>query len=224
MTTTRLWRLAGALALAHIVLVLGGVSVEQTPVLGDAAADTAAALVGSPLSTEFSGGYVEYLGFLVFLVGALLLARLLRGSSETSGWLAACISGTAVTYTAVNVATGFAAGAAALYDGHHGAPLATITTVNDVRNFAFFLSIGVLGVFTMAVAGAVHATRVLPTWLAYTGYVVGLVCIAAVPTARLGGIDSANLLWLVWFLAFGIRALRGPRTAPAAVSAVPVGA
>ena len=49
---------------------------------------------------------------------------------------------------------GLAAGAAALYDGHHGAPLATITTVNDVRNFAFFLSIGVLGVFTLAVAGA----------------------------------------------------------------------
>ena len=171
-----------------------------------------------------AGGYVEYLGFLVFLVGALLLARLLRGTSEISGWLAACIGGTAVTYTAATIATGFAAGAAALYDGHHGAPLATITTVNDVRNFAFFLSIGVLGVFTLAVAGAVHATRTLPTWLAYTGYVVGLVSIAAVPAARVGGTDSANLLWLVWFLALGVAALRGPRSVAAAVEAVSIGA
>jgi hypothetical protein len=224
MTTSRLWRLAGALAFAHIVLLLAGVVLEQTPLLGASAADTTAALVRSPLSTELAGGYVEYLGFLVFLVGALLLARLLRGTSEISGWLAACIGGTAVTYTAATIATGFAAGAAALYDGHHGAPLATITTVNDVRNFAFFLSVGVLGVFTMAVAGAIHATRTLPRWLAYTGYVVGLVCIAAVPLARLGAIDSANLLWLVWFLALGVAALRGPRSVPAVESAVPVGA
>jgi hypothetical protein len=222
--TLRLWRLAGALALAHIVLLFAGVALEQTPLLGASAADTTTALVHSPLSTVYAGGYVEYLGFLVFLIGALLLARLLRGTSETSGWLAACISGTAVTYTAVTVATGFAAGAAALYNGHHGAPLATITTVNDVRNFAFFLSVGVLGVFTMAVAGAVHATRTLPRWLAYTGYVVGPVCIAAVPLARWGAIDSANLLWLVWFLAFAVAALRGPRSVPAAAPAVPVGA
>jgi hypothetical protein len=224
MTTLRLWRLAGALALAHIVLLLGGVALEQTPLLGATAADTAAALVRSPLSNEFTGGYLEYLGFLVFLIGALLLARLLRGSSEISGWLGACIGGTAVTYTAVTVATGFAAGAAALYDGHHGAPLTTITTVNDVRNFAFFLSIGVLGVFTLAVAGAVHATRILPTWLAWSGYVVGLVGIAAVPAARVGAIDSANLLWLVWFLALGVAALRGPRSVPAAAEAVSIGA
>jgi hypothetical protein len=220
----RLWRLAGALALAHIVLMFGGLALEQTPMLGASAADTTAALVRSPLSTEFAGGYVEYLGFLVFLIGALLLARLLRGTSEISGWLAACIGGTAVTYTAVTVATGFAAGAAALYNGHHGAPLATITTVDDVRNFAFFLSVGVLGVFTMAVAGAVHATRTLPRWLAYTGYVVGPVSIAAVPLARWGAMDSANLLWLVWFLALAVAALRGPRSVPAAVPAVPVGA
>jgi hypothetical protein len=222
--TPRLWRLAGGLVFAHIVLMFGGLAVEQTPLLGASAADTTAALVRSPLSTVYAGGYVEYLGFLVFLIGALLLARLLRGTSEISGWLAACIGGTAITYTAVTVATGFAAGAAALYHGHHGAPLTTITTVNDVRNFAFFLSVGVLGVFTLAVAGAVHATRLLPRWLAYTGYVVGVVSIAAVPAARVGAIDSANLLWLVWFLALGVAALRGPRSVPATVQPVPVGA
>jgi hypothetical protein len=224
MTTVRLWRLAGALALAHVVLLFAGVALEKSPLLGDSTSHAEDALVRSSMATVFTGGFLQYLAVLVFLAGAMLLARLLRGTSETSAWLASTAGAAAGTYAAVTVATGFAAGAAALYDGHHGAPLATITTVNDVRNFAFFLSVGVLGVFTTAVAGAVHATRILPTWLAYTGYVVGPVCIAAVPAARFGAIDSANLLWLVWFLAFGVAALRGPRSAAAPVVAVPVGA
>jgi hypothetical protein len=224
MTTTRLWRLAGGLVLAHVVLLFAGVAFEKSPVLGDSRTNVVAALMRSSVTTAFTGGFLQYLAFLVFLVGAMLLVRLLRGSTETSGWLASSAGAAAVTYAAVTIATGFAAGAAALYDGHHGAPLATVTTVNDVRNFGFFLSLGVLGVFTIAVAGAVHAVGVLPRWVAYSGYVVGTLCVAAIPAQPWGAVDSVNLLWLIWFLAVGIVALRGPRSVPVRVPAVPVGA
>ena len=150
----RLWRVAGALAVAHLLLLLGGNSFENTPLLGDSRATMVADYVAGPMSKPYAGGYVEFLGFLAFLAGAVLLGRLLRGRTETSGWLARCVDASAVTYVAVTLATGFAAGAAALYDGHHGVAVGTITTVNDVRNFGFFLSVGVLGAFTLAVAGA----------------------------------------------------------------------
>jgi hypothetical protein len=209
--SVRLWRVAGALAVAHVALMLGGNSVENTPPLGDARSTVLADYVTGPMGRAYAGGYVEFLGFLAFLAGAVLIGRLLRGRTETSGWLARCIDASAVTYVAVTVATGFAAGAAALYDGHHGATLATITTVNDIRNFGYFLSIGVLGAFTLSVAAAGQVTRALPRWLSWTGYVLGVAMIASVPTARVGGIDYASLAWLVWFLALAVVALRGLR-------------
>jgi hypothetical protein len=224
MTTTRLWRLAGALVLAHVVLLFAGVALEQSPVLGDSRPRVVAALVRSSMTTVLTGGFLQYLACLVFLVGAVLLVRLLRGSTETSGWLASSAGAAAVTYAAVTIATGFAAGAAALYNGHSGAPLATVIAVNDVRNFGFFLSLGVLGVFTLAVAGAIHAGDLLPRWVAYSGYVIGTLCIAAIPAQPWDAVNVVNLVWLVWFVALGIVALRGPRPAPADVRAVPVGA
>jgi hypothetical protein len=224
MNTTRLWRIAGALALGHVVLLFAGVALETSPLLGDTQARAEAALVRSSMATVFTGGYLQYLAVLVFMAGAVLLARLLRGTSEISGWLASSAAASAVTYVAVTIATGFAAGAAALYDGHHGAPLATVTTVNDVRNFGFFLSLGVLGVFTIAVAGAVHSSGALPRWVAYTGYLVGALCILAIPAQPWDAVNVVNLVWLVWFLTVGIVALRGPRSAALPDRAVPVGA
>jgi hypothetical protein len=206
-----LWRLAAALALAHVALMLTGISFEPSVVLGDTRHDQVAGLLHGSLAAGLAGGYTEYLGFLVFLVDAALIAQLLRGAGEVQRWLSTCITAAGAVYTAITIAVGFAAGAAALYDGHHGADLMTAVTVNDVRNFGFFLSVGVLGVFTLAVAGAVHATGVLPRWLAWTGYLVGALSLAAVPAARWGAIDYVNMLWLAWWVALAVLALRGPR-------------
>jgi hypothetical protein len=207
----RLWRIAGWLVIAHVVLVFGGVAFERTPMLADKTSAVSAALVTGPMARTFGGGYVECLGFLVFLVGALLIARLLRGHGETAGWASSCIGGTASAYVAITIASGFAAGAAAMYNGHHGAPLATVTAVNDIRNFAFFLSGTVVGVFALSIAAAVRITGLLPRWVAYTGFVSGVLSIVSVPGARIGLMNPATLLWYAWFVAFGVAALRRPR-------------
>jgi hypothetical protein len=214
---TRLWRIAGALAIAHIVLVFAGVAFERSPELGASAHTTEAALVHSSLPTVFAGGYVEYLGFLVFLAAALLLSRLLRDTGPTRGWLSACMAGAAVTFVAVTFATGMAAGAAALYDGHRGVSLEVVTTVNDIRIFAFYLSMGVLGFFTVAVGAAARATGILPRWLSWTGTVVGVLCVASPALQAWDAVNIVSMLWFAWFLALGIVGLRGPRGAvPAA--------
>ncbi|MCW2636582.1 MAG: hypothetical protein JWQ99_2949 [Blastococcus sp.] len=208
----RLWRLAGAFALLHVVLTFVGVAFQNSPELGASARTREAALVDSSMVTVFAGGYVEYLGFLVFLAGALLLGRLLRGSGDTQRWLSSLIDASAVTYTAITFATGMAAGAAALYDGHRGVDLATVTAINDVRIFAFYLSVGVVGLFTVAVAGAVRATGALPRWIATTGFAVGALCIAAPAAQQWDAVNYVSLLFFVWSVALGIAALRGPRT------------
>lgn len=207
--TRRLWLAEGWLLVGFIVLTFAGAAFGPSATLGDTASNVSKSLVTSSLSKTLASGYVEFLAGLVFLVAALLLARLLRGSDELTGWLSSVLSASAVVYTAVSIAAGLAAGAAAVYDGHHGAPLATVTTVNDIRNVAFSLSGGVAGVIALAAGAAGRTTGLLPRWLCNAGYLVGIIMIAAVPAAKAGA--PQTLLWFVWLLVLGVTALRLPQ-------------
>ena len=155
------------------------------------------------------------LAFLLFLAGATLFAQLLRSDDEVGSWLSSLMTGSGVIYVAVTIATGFAAGAAALYDGHHGASLATVTTVNDIRNIGFVLSGAVIGVFMVSASVAGQRSGLLRRWLAYSGYIVGALSIAGVPAARTGFANLTTMLWFVWFVALGVTALRRARRASA---------
>ena len=220
-TDRRLWAVAGWLAVAHIVVMLGGFALESTPMLGSEPSVAGAALVEASMAMTFTGGYLEFLSFLVFLMAVTLIAHLLRGHTDTSRWVSSSIAAAGVTYVAVTISSGFAAGAAAMYDGHHGVPLATVTTVNDVRNFAYFLSIAVLGLFTLCVAFAVRVTGTLPRWVSSTGFVAGGLCVVAVPGAGFGLVDDATLVWLLWFIAFAVAALHRARKATTVRSTPP---
>jgi len=221
--TRRLWLTAGWLMIACVVVTFGGAVFQSQVTTGAKPSAVTSALVTSSMAKAFTGGYLELLATLIFLVAALLLAQLLRGHGELGGWLASCMSGAAVAYTAVTIATGLAAGAAALYEGHHGAALTTVTTVNDIRGFGFALSGGVAGLFVLAASAAGQSSRALPRGLAYAGYAIGLVCIAGVPAVRAGA--PQTLLWYAWLVVVGVIALRRARrgasvvvSSPAAVS------
>jgi hypothetical protein len=207
-THRRLWAVAGSLLIGYIALSFAGVALQPTLMLGDGPGKVADAYVTSSMTKAFAGGYVELVATLLFLVGALLVARLLRGPGDLGEWLSSCITAGATVFVASTIAVGFPAGAAALYDGHHGAPIATVTAVNDIRNFAFFLSGGAQAVFVLGVAAAVWTTARLPRWVAYSGVVVGLLDVATIPAARSGLINVATLLGFVWILAVGVTALR----------------
>ena len=78
--------------------------------------------------------------------------------------------------------------------------------MNDIRNVAFSLSGGVAGLLTLATAGAGQATRLLPRWFCFAGYVVGVVLIAAVPAAVAGA--PQVLLRFLWLITLGVISLR----------------
>jgi hypothetical protein len=223
-TQRRLWLTAGSLMIGYVVLTFAGVAFEHSLMLGDKASSASAALVHSSMTQNFAGGYIEYLASLVFLVGALLLARLLRGDGVLGEWLSSCIAASATVFVAITVTAGFAAGAAALYDGHHGAALATVTTVNDIRNFAFFLSGGLVGVFAFGVAAAARVSGRLPQWVSYSGVVVGVLYIVTIPAAANGVVNVSTMLGFAWLVALGVAGLRESRTSTTRVARKPAAA
>ncbi|MGY1825778.1 hypothetical protein [Blastococcus sp. SYSU DS0541] len=201
------WRVAGSLALAHVVLILVGISQQRSPRLGDGAEAVAAEYVDGDLARIMAGGYVESVGFLLLLPVLAFLARALS-RSETGGWASQTAFAAGIAYVALSLAPGLAAGAAALYGAQHGADMVTVSLVNDVRNFTFFLSVLLLGVHAAGVGIAVLADGELPPWLGWAGLGTGLVLVASVPAARLGAVDWATVAWMVWFLALATVMLR----------------
>jgi hypothetical protein len=195
------WRAAGFLAVAHVVLILVGISQQRSPRLGDDAATVAAEYVDGNLTRILAGGYIEAVGFVVLLPVLAFLARAVGWRTETGGWAAQTAFAGGIGYVVMSIAPGFAAGAAALYGAQHGADLATVTVVNDVRNFAYFLSMLLLAVHAAGVGVCALSDRVLPTWLGWSGLATGLVLVASVPFAAAGAVDYATLVWILWFLA-----------------------
>ena len=202
------WRTAGVLALAHVVLVVGGISQQRSPRLGDDAAAVSVEYVEGDMARIFAGGYVEALGFLLLLPVLAFLARAVGRRTEAGGWAAQTAFAAGVGYVAISLAPGMSAGAAALYGAQHGADLATVSVVNDVRNFAFFLSVLLLGVHSIGVGISALTDRVLPAWIGWGGLATGAVSLVAVPAARTGAVDYATLVWILWFVALAAVMIR----------------
>ena len=222
----RLWRAAGILAIAHVALMLAGLAMNKVATVGARPAAYAAAYAHGSMTAKFAGGCLACASFLVLLLAATLLAQLLRGGSELARWWASAAAASAAVYVAVTLAVGLPAVAAAVYDGHHGAAIGTVMALSDLHYFATFLSMAVLGLFTLALAAAARAAGALSRWISYSGYAVSALCLAAVPGAGVGLVNDAMLVWMIWFIGTGIAALRqarsgaaiAVRTAPAAAS------
>ncbi len=76
----RLWTLAGALAIAHLVVMFGSFALQRVAPL-DATADTIRAdHMDWSMTKGFAGGYLTALSYLLLLLCAALLARLMRGN------------------------------------------------------------------------------------------------------------------------------------------------
>jgi hypothetical protein len=208
--SVRWWRVAGALAVVHVVLMLASFSVQKVAPLGSAKATVIADHVTWSMSKGFVGGYLTLLSFLVFLVDAALITHLVRGYGVASQWWASTARASAGLY----VATTFVALAAlggALYDGHHSAPVSSVTMLVDVHWFAIYLATAALGLFTLGLGCAARSSAALPAWVSYSGVGVGALCILTVPAARAGLTNLATVVWLIWFVVFAIVMMRSPK-------------
>ena len=217
----RLWRVVGVLAIAQVVLTFASYALQKVADLNAKPSAVTSAFVTFSTGKGYAGEYMTCLSLLAFLFAATLLARLVRSDSELSGWLSSAIAASGSVYVAVSLASYLPALGAALYDGHHGAPLATVTMLDHLHWFGAFIATAVLGAFTLATAAAIRVSGALPAWLAYAGIVVGVLCLASGEGAHLSLNGVASIAWALWFVLLGVAALRMPQreTIPAAVLA-----
>ena len=93
------WKVAGALGIAHLVLIFGGLAV-QTPVLFEDGRAGIARYVDADLPRTVAGGYVELIGFLLLLPVMVFVARAV-GRTPTGRWAATTALVAGGTYVAV---------------------------------------------------------------------------------------------------------------------------
>jgi hypothetical protein len=209
--TNRWWRVAGALALVHVVLMLASFSLQKVAPLGSSTATVVADHVDWSMTKGFAGGYLTMLSFLVFLLDATLMTRLVRGRTDASQWWASTSAAAGGLYVATTF-VGLAALGGALYDGHHGSAIGVVAMLVDVHWFAIYLATAALGLFTVALSCAARVSRTLPRWLTHSGVAVGTLCVLTVAGARAGLTDIATVAWVVWFVALAIVAMRAKQT------------
>ncbi|CAA9345279.1 MAG: hypothetical protein AVDCRST_MAG34-1205 [uncultured Nocardioidaceae bacterium] len=204
----RLWQIAGGLAIAHVVLILLGIYLQNGPLFSDGVQGIEDDYVGGDLARSFTGGIVASFGFLLLVVVLTFLAGALGRSNEAGRWAARTGLACGLAYVAVTFAVGFPAGGAAMYGAQHGLDVDTAFALNNVRIFSYFLSLLLLGGSTLGFAAAALADRVHTGWFGTFGLVSGVALLASTPLAGVGQQDWGTLVWAVWFVGVGVLMLR----------------
>jgi hypothetical protein len=200
-----LWRVAGGLAIAHVVLVFAGFSQEVAVTHGTSLTTLQDKYGSANLARVFAGGYVESMSFLVLVPALVLLARLFGRRTEVGRVAAQSFFGIGIAYVAATLAVGFAPGAAAIYAAHHHVSIGTIAMVNDIRNYSFVLQVAMTSAMMLALGVAALADKAFVKWVGWCGVVLGALGIVATPLVT----NAVSMVWIVWILGVGVLALRG---------------
>jgi hypothetical protein len=201
----RPWRWAGGFALAHVVLLFAGFSQEVAVTHGSSLTKLQDSYGGADMTRVFAGGYVEAMSFLVLVPALVLIARLFGRHTETGKVAAQAFLAFGLIYAATTLAVGFAPGAAAIYAAHHGVSIGTIATVNDIRNFSYYLQVATSLAMALALGVAALAERIHVRWIGWAGAVLGAVGIVATPLAQ----NATGMAELIWWVGVGVLLLRG---------------
>jgi hypothetical protein len=203
--TRTLWRVAGGLAIAHVVLLFAGFSQEVSVTHGASLTELQDTYGGANMTRVFAGGYVESLSTLVLVPALVLLAGLIGRRTEVGRISAQTFLGIGVAYVAGTLAVGFAPGAAAIYAAHHDVPVGTIAMVNDIRNYSFVLQVAMSCAMMLALGIAALAEKTFVKWVGWCGVAAGTVGLAVTPFAH----NAISMVWIVWLVGLGVLALRG---------------
>ena len=166
------------------------------------------AYVHGDLTRTFTGGVLESFAFLLLVPVLVFLGRVLGRGGELAGWAAETGVMCGLAYVAVTLATGFPAGGAAMYGAQHGLDLDAALAINNLRNFAYFLSLLLLGGSTLGFAVAALAGHLHRRWWGGLGIVTALVLFVSTPLAAVNLHDWGTLVWMFWFVGVGVLMLR----------------
>lgn len=203
-----LWKLAGGLALAHVVLMFTGISQQAMVTFTEGVAGIEKGYVEGNMTRIMTGGYIETLGFVVLVPVLVFLARSVGRRTEAARWAAQTALLAGMGYVAITLAVGFPAGAAALYAAQNGVDLETAFAVNNIRIFSYFLSLALLGAHAIGFGLAALSDRFFPMWAGYGGIGTGICLLAVTPLVPLGLQDLPTLIWVVWFVGVAVCLLR----------------
>lgn len=210
----RLWQLAGVLALIHVALIPVGIFLSQPALFSDGTAGIEQDYARGNLERAFTGGMIEAFGFVLLVPALTFLGRVLGRRDEASRWAATTGTACGLAYVAVTLAVGLPAGAASMYGVHHGLDLDTAFAFNNVRIFAYFLSLMLLGGAVLGYAFAALADGLHRRWFGWFGVVTGLALLVSTPLSTIGQQDWGTLVFMVWFVGVGVLMVRH-REAPA---------
>ena len=206
--STALWRVAGGFAIAHVALIFAGIAIMDSPLFQEGTEGIQDGYVEGNMARTMAGGMIETLGFVLLIPALVFLARALGRSTEVGRWAAQTSLMAGMAYVAVTMAVGFPAGAAALYGAQNGLDLETSFAINNIRIFAYFLSLSLLGAHAIALAVAARQDKVMTRWVGWGGLLTGAVLLASVPAAGIGQQDWGTLVWLVWWIGVAVGLLR----------------
>jgi hypothetical protein len=204
----RLWQIAGALGIAHVVLILAGIAVQSSPLFEEGTDGIRESYVQGSFARTASGYLIESVGFLLLVPVLVFLARALGRRTPAGGWIAQTGLMCGIAYVAVTFAVGFPAGAAAMYGAQHGLDVDSAFAMNNVRIFGYFLSLLLLGGNTICIALSAWTERTHPRWFGALGVVTGLALLASTPLSAVGQQDWGTLVWTVWFTGVCVLMLR----------------
>lgn len=202
------WVVAGVLALVHVVLLVVGIFLQNSPLFAEGVEGIQAGYVEGDLARTFAGGMLEALGFVLLIPVLVFLARAIGRRTETGRWAAQTALMAGMAYVAVTMAVGFPAGAAAMYGAQHGLDVGAAFALNNVRIFGYFLSLALLGAHAVGLAIAALQNGVMRRWVGWGGLFTGAVLFLSVPAAAIGQQDWGTLVWLVWWIGIAVSLLR----------------
>jgi hypothetical protein len=203
--TKVLRRVAGGLALAHVVLMFAGFSQESATEHGTPLADFARIIGGADSTRTFVGGYIEALAFLVLVPALVLVAVLLGRRTEVGRIAATTFLALGAAYVASTLAVGFPPGAAAMYGLQHGADAHAASMLMDVRNFGFYLQVATSCAMALSLGVAALAERTHTRWIGWGGVAFGAVGLVATPFAH----NVVSMGWVIWWVGLAVVLLRG---------------
>jgi hypothetical protein len=203
----RMWGAAGLLVLAYVGSFVAAIALTGPPTVHDGQGVIEHSWNEGNLLLAMTGGYVLLLGLLCLTAAMVFLARTVGHRTEAGRWAAMTAAAAGVLYVVTIVAGGLAPGAAALWGFEQGLDLQTALAVNNVRNFAYFAVMPVLGAHALALAAAAFIDRMFAWWVGWGGVIVGVALLLAIPAATIG-VQYGMPLWLLWWLGIGVSLLR----------------
>ena len=204
----RLVRLAGALGLAHVVLLLAGIALQDSVLFSEGREGIATTYAGGSLTRSVAGGYVELVGFLLMVPVLVLLSRLLGRAGDGARWASQTALAAGLGYVVITFSPGMAAGAVAMHAVQNGVDVDTAWTMNNLRVVSYVASLMLLGGHAVALGIAAIADRFGTRSVGWFGVLAGVALLTAPLLLGANLHDLSTLVWLLWWVALCVRLLR----------------